>query len=91
MLKLSRIILFLLCFVKPDMGIYDYEWDEAYIKHGQFIQIQKATGCHRLDLLFLNAGFSPDCSSQTNESRCPAVTVELNFDDFLSFRCLHAH
>jgi hypothetical protein len=37
MYKLSKIIVSLLRFAKPEMLITDYEWAEACIKDGQFI------------------------------------------------------
>jgi hypothetical protein len=37
MYKLSKFIVSLLHFAKPEMFIADYEWAEAYIKDGQFI------------------------------------------------------
>jgi hypothetical protein len=37
MYKLSRFIVSLLRFAKPEMLIADYEWAEANIKNGQFI------------------------------------------------------
>jgi hypothetical protein len=37
MYKLSKLIVSLLRFAKPEMLIADYEWAEAYIKDGQFI------------------------------------------------------
>ena len=37
MIKLSKFIVSLLLFAKPEMLIQDYEWAGAYIKDGQFI------------------------------------------------------
>jgi hypothetical protein len=37
MYKLSKLIVSLLRFAKPEMLIADYEWAEAYIEDGQFI------------------------------------------------------